>query len=61
MSNPFEALESRLDSIENLILSLKQPTAVEPSKHPEQLLTVQEAAQFLNLTVATIYSKVSKV
>ena len=60
MSNPFEALESRLDSIENLILSLKQPTAVEPSKHPEQLLTVQEAAQFLNLTVATIYSKVSK-
>ena len=26
----------------------------------EQLLTVQEAAQFLNLTVPTIYSKVSK-
>ncbi len=31
-----------------------------PTKHPEQLLTVQEAAQFLNLTVPTIYSKVSK-
>jgi len=30
------------------------------SKQTEQLLTVQEAAQFLNLTVATIYSKVSK-
>jgi excisionase family DNA binding protein len=27
---------------------------------PEQLLNVQEAAQFLNLTVPTIYSKVSK-
>ena len=26
----------------------------------EQLLTVQEAAQFLNLTVPTIYSKVSR-
>ena len=26
----------------------------------EKLLTVQEAASFLNLTVATIYSKVSK-
>jgi excisionase family DNA binding protein len=26
----------------------------------EQLLTVQEAAKFLNLTVPTIYSKVSK-
>lgn len=27
---------------------------------PEQFLTVQEAAKFLNLTVPTIYSKVSK-
>ncbi len=32
----------------------------QPTKQPEQLLTVQEAAQFLNLTVPTIYSKVSK-
>ena len=31
-----------------------------PTEKPEQLLTVQEAAQFLNLTVPTIYSKVSK-
>ncbi len=34
----------------------EQPT----TEQPEQLLTVQEAAQFLNLTVPTIYSKVSK-
>lgn len=34
----------------------EQPT----TDQPEQLLTVQEAAQFLNLTVPTIYSKVSK-
>ena len=27
---------------------------------PEQFLTIQEAAQFLNLTVPTLYSKVSK-
>jgi len=32
------------------------PTA----EQPEQLSTIQEAAQFLNLTVPTIYSKVSK-
>lgn len=32
----------------------------QPTEQPEQLLTVQEAAQFLNLTVPTIYSKVSK-
>jgi excisionase family DNA binding protein len=28
--------------------------------HPEQFLTVQEAAKFLNLKIPTIYSKVSK-
>lgn len=32
----------------------------EPIEQTEQLLTVQETAQFLNLTVPTIYSKVSK-
>lgn len=30
------------------------------TEQPEQLLTIQGAAQFLNLTVPTIYSKVSK-
>lgn len=30
------------------------------NEQPEKLLTVQEAAEFLNLTVPTIYSKVSK-
>jgi excisionase family DNA binding protein len=39
-----------------LIQKQEQPT----TEQPEQLLTVQEAAQFLNLTVPTIYSKVSK-
>lgn len=60
MNNPFEVIEARLSGIENLILDLKQTTKAEPTEQPEQLLTVQEAAQFLNLTVPTIYSKVSK-
>jgi len=30
------------------------------TEQPEQLLTIQEAAEFLSLTVPTIYSKVSK-
>ena len=30
------------------------------TEQPEELLTVQEAAKFLNLAVATIYSKVSR-
>ena len=30
------------------------------TEQPEELLTVQEAAKFVNLAVATIYSKVSR-
>ncbi|NCD13377.1 MAG: DNA-binding protein [Epsilonproteobacteria bacterium] len=37
----------------------KQPEQP-PTEQPEQLLTIQQAAEFLNLTVPTIYSKVSK-
>ena len=31
-----------------------------PTYQPEQLLTIQAAAEFLSLTVPTLYSKVSK-
>jgi excisionase family DNA binding protein len=31
-----------------------------PTDTPEQLLTIQEAAEFLSLSVPTMYSKVSK-
>jgi excisionase family DNA binding protein len=31
-----------------------------PTEQPDQLLTVHEAAEFLSLTVPTIYSKASK-
>tara|TARA_R110000787_G_scaffold161124_6_gene274619 strand:- start:64 stop:408 length:345 start_codon:yes stop_codon:yes gene_type:complete len=42
----------------NILQAVKQEhTLIE---QPEQLLTVQEAAEFLKLTVPTIYSKVSK-
>ena len=61
MNNPFETIEARLSSIENLILDLKhQPKQVEPIEQPEQLLTIDEAAELLHLTKATLYSKVSK-
>jgi excisionase family DNA binding protein len=62
MINPFEEIESRLSSIEKLILDLKRETCKDltPTEQSEKLLSVQEAAQFLNLTVPTIYSKVSR-
>lgn len=37
-----------------------ESSKVEPLPQQEQLLTIQEAADFLSLTVPTIYSKVSK-
>jgi len=61
MNNPFEVIEARLSSIESLILDLKhKPHKAEPTEQPEQLLTIREAAEFLSLKVATMYSKVSK-
>jgi excisionase family DNA binding protein len=61
MENPFQSIEERLGNIENLLLSLNDKH-VEPTSEPdkEELLTVQEAANFLSLSVPTIYSKVSK-
>lgn len=37
-----------------------QSEQIKLKEQPEQLLTVQQAAQFFNLSVPTIYSKVSK-
>jgi excisionase family DNA binding protein len=50
------SLGKKLDRIERLLLeqSEQQPIA------SEKLLSIKEAADFLNLSVPTIYSKVSK-
>jgi len=59
MSNPFEVLENRLLKIENLIYSLKnEPEKTEVESH-ERPIGVKEAAEFLALRPATIYTKAS--
>jgi len=61
MNNPFDVIDARLSSIENLILDLKhKPIQVEPSQHREQLLTIDEVAELLHLSKPTVYSKHSK-
>jgi excisionase family DNA binding protein len=50
-------LNQRLENIERLLTQKNEQHQTEPA---EQLLTIQEAAEFLNLTVPTLYSKVSK-
>ncbi len=61
MNNPFEVIEARLSSIENLILDLKhQPIQVETTNQQKQLLTIDEVVELLHLTKPTVYSKHSK-
>lgn len=50
-------LNHRLENIERLLTQKNEQHQTEPV---EKLLTVQDAAEFLNLTVPTLYSKVSK-
>jgi len=50
-------LTNEVSELKNLIIESQEPKKTEQT---EQLLTVQEAAEFLKLTVPTIYSKVSK-
>ncbi|MGP8215968.1 MAG: helix-turn-helix domain-containing protein [Bacteroidia bacterium] len=61
MTNPFETIDARLSNIENLLLDLKH-TPKDPGNLPEadKLLNIQQAAELLNLSVTTVYTKVHK-
>ena len=61
MNNPFELLDARLSNIESLLLDLKH-SANNLTPHPDKndLLTIQQAGEFLHLSVPTLYLKVSK-
>ena len=50
-------LTNEVSELKRLIIENQEQKLAD---EPEKLLTVQEAAQFLKLTVPTIYSKVSK-
>jgi excisionase family DNA binding protein len=55
-----EQLSNLIQSSVRKVLKETTPQTVEPTEPTEQLLTIQEAAEFLSLTVPTMYSKVSK-
>lgn len=55
-----EQLSDLIQGAVRKVLKENPPHTIEPAESPEQLLSVQEAARFLKLTVPTIYSKVSK-
>ena len=61
MINPFEVIEARLNNIETLLLNLKnQPKEQGEQPEVDELLTVQDTAKFLSLSVPTIYSLISR-
>tara|TARA_R110002096_G_scaffold279416_2_gene473603 strand:- start:2831 stop:3178 length:348 start_codon:yes stop_codon:yes gene_type:complete len=50
-------LSNEISEIKKLLLEKREQ---QPTETPEQFLNIQEAAKFLNLSVPTMYSKVSK-
>ncbi len=63
MNNPFESIEARLSTIENLILDLKHLPIAKNTINKEledSILNIEEAAKFLHLAVPTIRSKASR-
>jgi predicted DNA-binding transcriptional regulator AlpA len=59
MNNPFELINNRLQNIERLLSDIKHETP-SPTSQKKELLSIKEAGAFLNLSIATIYSKVSR-
>lgn len=55
-----EQLSNLIQSSVRMVLKETPPQTIEPTDKPEKLLSIQEAAEFLNLTVPTLYSKCSK-
>lgn len=60
ISLPIEDLQTVIIDCVNSCLRNNKQESKTPTDQPEQLLTIQEAAEFLSLTVPTMYSKVSK-
>lgn len=60
-SLPLKKLEPVIKGwLKEVLIENQKTNLIALTETTEQLLTVQQAAEFLNLTVPTIYSKVSK-
>lgn len=58
--NPFDQINARFDAIESLLLDVAKAQRQPEIPPRDELFDVEKTAKFLNLTPATIYSKVSK-
>ena len=60
MNNPFESIETRLRNIEDLILEIKHRPLKASNEPQNARISIDQAAELLQLTKPTIYSKHSK-
>jgi excisionase family DNA binding protein len=62
MNNPFEVINSRLSNIENLLLEIKHPVLQPPTDTlpADKPMSVNEASEFLDIAVPTVYAKVHR-
>ena len=58
-TNPFELIEARLNSIENLLINLNECQNTDTNAPVDDLMTIEQAADFLSLSVPTLYAKTS--
>lgn len=61
-NNPFETIDSRLTSIESMLLDIKQQrtdNTVSKKVDEDEILNVKQASELLDLAVPTIYSLTS--
>jgi excisionase family DNA binding protein len=63
MENPFEIIIQRLDAIERLLIEIKTSSSIEnaPTWNGNELMNVQQVAEYLSLSVQTIYGFVHKM
>lgn len=63
MQNPFEIISARLSNIEALLLDIRHQPPVAPTISPDedQPISVEQAAQFLNIKPQTIYQNINKI
>jgi len=61
MENPFELINQRLDKIEHLLIELKANQINDNPRPTEMFMNVQQVAEYLSLSVQTIYGLTSRL
>lgn len=59
LNNPFQVINTRLSSIETLLIELRLSSSTQKETDQEEILNVKQASELLDLAVPTIYAMTS--